>query len=389
MNIKISISVLMFIMIILTIQKLYWLAIGFMILSSLIIIFSRKKLVTWLRSKALITTFISLIIITILAIIVRVFFIEIFNIPSGSMEDTLISGDKVIVNKLAIGPRMPKSPFEIPWINLLFYLNSNANAKIETTVWNYKRLNGFSTIKRNDVLVFNFPNDEKTFFIKRCIALPGESIQIVNGRTIIDNLAVEKPLTSKSNYLFYLKNSQPLTKMMDSLKVPSNGFYPSLNGVSTVMTLNHDQLLLFEKKQFIDSIRLINVLYDSIPRCFPHHPNFKWTIDNFGALVVPKSGMKIQLNAENVSLYHDILQKYENLEVEVIKGIVWMDQQKIEEYTFRHNYYFMMGDNRHNSIDSRAWGFVPEELIVGKASFILFSNDNNRIRWHRTMKQIF
>lgn len=386
---KIILLILISAGIIIAVQGLHWLATGIMMLSSLLVLFfSQRKFSLWLRNKRWISTSLSLIAVILLVIILRVFFIEIYNIPSGSMEDTLVPGDKVMVSKLTIGPRLPKSLYEIPWINLLFYLNSNATAETGKTVWNYKRLNGFHTIHRNDVLVFNFPNDEKTCFIKRCIALPGESIQIINGKTNIDGLEVGKPLTSKSNYIFYLKNSQPLSSLMDSLKVQSYGFYSCLNGISTVITLNHDQLLLFEKKQFIDSIRIVNILYDSIPRCFPHHQDYKWTIDNFGNLVVPKSGMKLQLTAKNISLYLDILQKYENLKVEVKQEIVWIDHQKTDEYTFRHNYYFMMGDNRHNSVDSRSWGFVPEELIVGKASFILFSNDNNHIRWNRMMKLI-
>lgn len=374
---------------IVAVQGLYWLALGLLfILGMVLLFFSQWTLFTWIRKKAWISSTISLIVILMLAISIRVFLIEVYNIPSGSMENTLIPGDMVLVNKLAIGPRMPKSPFEIPWLNVLFYLKANANAKTDTTVWSYKRLNGFNTIHRNDVLVFNFPDDEKTYFIKRCIALPGESIHITSGKTIVDDLEIDKPLTSKSNYIFYLKNSTPFSKLMDSLNIQSYGFYPCTNGISTVASISNEQMVQFENKEFIDSIRLVNILYDSIPRCFPHHPNYKWTIDNFGALVVPKSGMKIQLFAENISLYQNILQKYENLKVDVKEGAVWLNHRKTNEYTFRHNYYFMMGDNRHQSIDSRGWGFVPEELIVGKASFILFSNDNNLIRWNRTMKLI-
>ena len=386
---KIVILILIVVCILIAIQGIFWLAIGLMILiSSLILFFLQPKFFTWFRNKVWKSTIFSLIAVLLFAIIIRVFFIEIYNIPSGSMEDTLVPGDKVLVNKLTIGPRLPESLLEIPWINLLVYLNMKVNAKTDTTKWDYKRLKGFNTINRNDVLVFNYPEDEKTFFIKRCIALPGESIKIINGKTVIDDLEVENPFTSKSNYIIYLKNQRSLSKLIDSLHVHSYGFYPNINGICSVITLNHDQLLQFEKERFIDSIQLINIIYDSIPRCFPHNKTYKWTIDNFGALYVPKSGMKLQLNSENISLYQNILRKYENLEVEIKEGIVWLDHRKANEYTFRHNYYFMMGDNRHNSIDSRSWGFVPEELIVGKASIILFSNDNNRIKWNRTMKKI-
>lgn len=304
------------------------------------------------------------------------------------MENTLVPGDKVLVNKLSVGPRMPKSPFEIPWINLLFYLGRNANAKIDSTVWNYNRLNGFNPIRRNDVIVFNFPDDENSFFVKRCIALPGDSLNIKEGKTYINGEILTEPLLSKSNYIFYFNNSHQFSKLIDSLHIQSYGFYNSAKGISTVITLLQSQLQPFERVSFIDSIKKVNIRYDSIPRCFPHDNRFHWTIDNFGSLCIPKSGMKVQLTEKNLAMYQQIMRKFEKLKLEIKDGIAFIDQKKTETYTFHHNYFFMMGDNRHNSIDSRSWGFVPEELIVGKATVILFSNDLSGVKWDRTMKLI-
>lgn len=389
MNKKYYIFTLITLVIIIAVQGLWWLVFGLLFVGCLTLLFlSHFRFFVWMRKRTWISTSISLLAIFLLAISIRVFLVEIYNIPSGSMEDTLIIGDKVLVNKLLIGPRMPKSTFEIPWINLIFYLIRNANAKTDSTSWKYNRLSGLNPIRRNDVLIFNFPEDENTFFIKRCIALPGDSIKIIEGKTFINRKAFEIPIHSKSNYILYLNNSKLFMELIDSLNIQSNGFYHLIKRISTVISITQIQLQQLQQVFCIDSIKKVNVIYDSIPRCFPYNNNYRWTIDNFGTLCIPKSGMKIQLNSKNLELYKHILQKFEKLEIEMKGDTALISQQKAKTYTFRHNYYFMMGDNRHNSTDSRSWGFVPEELIVGKASIILFSNDSSEIKWNRTMKLI-
>jgi len=386
---KYYILILLWVVIVIAVQGLYWLALGLLLMGCItFLFFSQLTIFVWVRGKAWITATISIFVILALAISIRIFLFEVYNIPSGSMENTLVPGDKVLVSKLAVGPRMPKSPFEIPWINLLFYLDRSANAKIDSTEWNYNRLNGLNPIRRNDVIVFNFPDDENTFFIKRCIALPGDSLNIIGGKTFINGKILEKPSLSKSNYIFYLNNTLLFSKLIDSLHIQSYGFYTSSKGISTVAALSQSQLDAFEHVSFVDSIKKVNINYDSIPRCFPHDNRFHWTIDNFGSLCIPKSGMKIQLTEKNLAIYQQIMRKYEKLKLDIKDGIAFIDQKKAETYTFHHNYFFMMGDNRHNSIDSRSWGFVPEEMIVGKATVILFSNDQTGLKWSRTMKQI-
>lgn len=377
------------IVITIAVQGLFWLACGLLLMGCTTLLFlSQLTIFVWIRRKAWITSVISIFVILALAISIRIFLIEVYNIPSGSMENTLVPGDKVLVSKLAVGPRMPKSRFEIPWINLLFYLDRSANAKTNSTEWNYNRLSGFNPIRRNDVIVFNFPDDENTFFIKRCIALPGDSLNIKGGKTFINGKILAEPLLSKSNYIFYLNNSHLFSKLIDSLHIQSYGFYTSSKGISTVAALSESQLKAFEHVSFVDSIKKVNINYDSIPRCFPHDNRFHWTIDNFGSLSIPKSGMKVQLTEKNLAMYQQIMRKYEKQKLDIKDGIAFIDQKKAETYTFHHNYFFMMGDNRHNSIDSRSWGFVPEEMIVGKATVILFSNDQTGFKWSRTMKQI-
>ncbi len=367
--------------------QLWWLVTGISITIAIFILLSTnfmksKKWIRWIRGTSM------AVFVFVIAISFRIFFIEIYSIPSGSMENTLLPGDKVLVNKLIIGPRMPKSPLEIPWINIPFYLFNRAYAKYDTTGWNYHRLRGINSIQRNDVIVFNFPNDEKTYFIKRCIGLPGDNLKITEGKTIINDILYKVPSLSKRNYIFYFKDSGLFSELIDSLKIHSYGIYKLSNGSSTVISLDYSELQEFKQITFIDSIKEINICFDSIPRCFPFNKNIQWTIDNFGPLYIPKAGTTIQLNRKNYVLYQNILQKYEKIKVNTKDSTVYINQKKATTYTFKHNYFFMMGDNRHNSIDSRSWGFVPEELIVGKASVILFSNDYNGFKWKRTLKLI-
>lgn len=375
--------------IIFAVQGLWWFASGLLATGSLILLFlSQFRFFVWLRKKAWISTPISLIGIFLLAIAIRVFLFEIYAIPSGSMEDTLIVGDKVLVNKLQIGPRMPKSPFEVPWINLFFYLNRNSSTKMDSAWWNYYRFNGFNAIQRNDVIVFNHPDAENDFFIKRCIALPGDNLTIIDGKTLIDGKVLDTSMLSKTNYQFYFNNPQQFSELTDSLDFQGYRNYRTMKGKSTEITLNRLQLRQIAQASCIDSIEPVIAASDSAYQCFPYHNKLRWTIDNFGPLCIPKAGMTIRFDEKNFALYQHILQKFEKLDITMKEEVVYIGQKKTETYTFRHNYYFMMGDNRHNSADSRIWGFVPEEMIVGKASIILFSNDWNGFLWKRILKQI-
>jgi signal peptidase I len=270
---------------------------------------------------------------------------------------------------------------------LLFYSGRNANAKIDSSTWNYARLNGFNPIRRNDILVFNFPDDETSYFIKRCVGLPGDSLKIKRGKTILNGQIDEYPLFSKSKFLFYVNNPLSYSKLTDSLSIQCYWYENSHKRLS-IVTLTPIQFQEIEQSPSIDSIIQVNVVYDSIPRIFPYNDRFRWTIDNFGPMYIPKAGATIQMDENNYVLYQNILRKFEKIQVELKDGIVYNNQEPITSYTFRHNYYFMMGDNRHNSIDSRFWGFVPEELIIGKATVILFSNDLSGVRWDRIMKLI-
>lgn len=363
--------------------QLWWLVAGLTmaVVAFLLLSINFMKSKKWIRGTAM------SMLVFVIAISFRIFFFEIFLIPSGSMENTLLTGDKVLVNKLAIGPRMPKSPLEIPWVNIPFYFNKSALARYDTTHWEYTRLKGIDPVRHNDVIVFNFPQDESTYYIKRCVGLPGDSLKIMGGNIFASDEKLDEPITSKSKYLFYTNNSDQFDELTDSFNIECYWYDNAIKDLN-VVTCTPIQYQKISTSTSVDSIIKVVVYYDTNPWVFPYNNKFPWTIDNFGSLYIPKAGSTISLNDSSLILYRDIMEKFEKVDVEDDNGTVFVNNIPESSYTFRHDYYFMMGDNRHNSIDSRFWGFVPEEYIVGKASLILFSNDGSGFRWKRFMKPI-
>jgi signal peptidase I len=368
---------------------LYWLAMGALLVFLICVLFNSKlSLFVWLRTHSFILSVVSIVGIFILAISIRVFLVEIFSIPSSSMENTLLVGDKILVSKLNYGSALPKSPYEIPWFNLIWYYSADKKANLDSAYWGYNRLSGFSSVKHGDVTVFIHPlwGKRDNYFIKRCVGIPGDTLQIIDGVVFANRQVIIVSDNAKHPYQMKVTNRIKFMSLVDSLELDVSGNNLGETNESASLNLTKLQLNQLSEKKCVDSVSISLVENDSTQWVDPKVKEFSWTIDNFGPLVIPLKGMTINLTPISFLVYQQTITMLEKMKLEEKSGAFYLNGQPVTTYTFRHNYYFMMGDNRHNSADSRYWGFVPEENIVGKAIIVLFSNDENGFRWRRTLK---
>jgi signal peptidase I len=329
----------------------------------------------------------TLIFTVLLAVCVRVFMFEIFNIPSASMENTLMIGDKILVSKFKYGPRMPESPFHIPWLNLIFYMNDSLRTQFKGKKWEYNRLNGYSSIKTNDVVVFNHPRDYKQYFIKRCVALPGQQIEIKEADVYIDGILLQNSDEAKEDYIISVNDYEKFSEISDSLGI----YYRSINFRSKYKqlesNLTHKEWSELTKYSCIDSVR--KKTQWQIDQNKKANKNQYIPLRNMAKLMIPHKGQMVKLDKFNLKYYKELIWRHEKKKIKTRGGEVYIDGEKTNYYTFLHNYYFMMGDNRANSVDSRDWGLVPEKNIVGKAVLVLFSYNYGEFKWDRFLRMIF
>ncbi|WP_410479306.1 signal peptidase I [Pedobacter nototheniae] len=364
----------------------------------------------------------------IAATLIRVFFIEAYTIPSGSMEKSLLIGDFLFVSKVNYGARIPMTPVAFPFAHHTMPL-TGTKAYWDGVQWKYHRLPGLADIKRNDVVVFNLPvgdtvaleNQDPSYYslvrqsdwktvnsqytitsrpvdkreniIKRCIGISGDVVSMENGIVSINGKTEPLKNTRQMPYKIQVKTTDVNFDVFTEL-----GFT-----VSEMQQLSADTYLanatpeMIEKVKKLDFIKTV-VLDVKSPAVddgdlFPLDPNRKWNVDNFGPVKIPAKGWTVQLDSNTMPLYYRAIRTYEGNKVEK-KGNEWyINDKQATSYTFKMNYYWMMGDNRHNSTDSRYWGFVPEDHIVGKALFIWMSWDSkasffHKIRWNRLLKGI-
>ena len=388
---KLKLAIFIIILIIITLTGLYWLTLGALILVFIWQLFeSDLPVIVWFKKHSFVSLLITIPGILILAISVRVFIIEIFAIPSGSMENTLLVGDKVLVSKLNYGPSMPKSPNEIPWINLFYYLSANKTTNLDSPYWDYCRLSGFSSVKYGDVIVFIHPlwGKRDNYFIKRCVGIPGDTLQIIDGVVFANRQEISVSDHAKQLYQMKINDRTEFRKMTESLdlEIWGNNSADAKGNIKLNLTgLQQIQLL---NQKCVNSVSIRKVENDSSQWVYPKDRKLAWTIDNYGPVVIPRKGTKINLTPISFLVYRQTIDKLEKVIISEKSGVYYLNGLPATTYTFLHNYYFMMGDNRYNSNDSRFWGFVPEENIVGKASIVLFSNDWNGIRWNRILKRI-
>jgi signal peptidase I len=317
---------------------------------------------------------------------VKLLAFDIYKIPSSSMENMLYPGDVIVVNKLKYGPKLPRSPFEIPWINLAFYMNKNARARIKETWWDYSRLNGTTKVKQGDVFVFSLNTSLTYFVVKRCVGLPGDTLSVRKGEVYTNSILFNSPKTVKNNCSFRIKNKEQLYKIMDSTNLQGyiNIDFKKRNWGSAMFSIQEFNLL--GKENCIDSVKKKLDVYGDSQEKLLKTTNSKWTLDDMGPIIIPKKGMQINLNPDTFMLYEKVLNLFEKTKVTEKNGAYFVNGKSSKTYIFKLNYYFMMGDNRKGTSDSRRWGFLPETNIIGKVQCILFSNKNEEFQWDRLFK---
>lgn len=435
-----------------------WLALGYILLADIYL----TKYIPWGAWKKTnnptlksIYDWIDDIIFALVAVyFINLFIFQNYQIPSSSLEKSLLVGDYLFVSKVSYGPRVPNTPLSFPLVqNTLPILN--CKSYLDWPSWDYKRVAGLGQIQRNDIVVFNFPAgdtvatlqqnpdyytlvqmygreavrmnkqsfgeiiyrpvDKRENYVKRCIGLPGDSLSIRNNQVYINGKAAQNPKNMQLNY--FVETETPLTETMfrnwgvsrddympygqpctvtDPETLSFLGFQPNANGAyNLVYRFPMTEAMVAQVKK-LPSVKKVIVEPEIIggTMYYPVDYDNGWTRDNYGPIWIPKRGATIELTPENLALYRRCIKNYEHNELEEKDGVVYINGEKATTYTFQYDYYWMMGDNRHNSADSRSWGFVPEDHIVGKPIMIWLSLDKDRslfdggIRWNRLFRWV-
>ncbi|WP_118193929.1 signal peptidase I [Albibacterium indicum] len=340
----------------------------------------------------------AIIFAVVAATLIRGFLIEAYMIPTGSMEKSLLVGDFIFVSKVNYGPRVPMTPVAFPFSH--HTLPTGGKAYWEGIKLDYKRLPGFEKIERNDVVVFNYPPDglpplsrpvdKRENYIKRCIAIPGDSLRIIDSKVYVNGQAEVNPPESQTSY--YVKTNGTDLNPQTLFDMRIEGLRQS--ETEYVFTMTDKQAETISSWANVEAVKPnIAPLNAFDGQVFPHNPDFPWNVDNFGPIVVPEKGWTVALDSTTVPLYEQIITDYEGNTFEQRADGYYINSEKADSYTFQMDYYWMMGDNRHSSADSRLWGFVPEDHIVGKALFVWLSLDEvgsffDKVRWNRIFMKI-
>ncbi|MBP3331194.1 MAG: signal peptidase I [Tidjanibacter sp.] len=372
----------------------------------------------------------------VVATVVHYYVFQMYKIPTSSMEKTLLVGDYLYVSKTAFGPRMPMTPLTVPLVHHTMPFSKTKKSFSEAVKWEYHRLKGQGEVERNDIVVFNFPAgdtvlvenqavtyydvlhdyqsvygpeegrrklnedytvisrpvDMREHYVKRCVALPGDTIAIRSSQVYI-NGEKQIEIPGREYVYFVHTDGTPLTRaVFEKLGIANDDIQYDPNSAVYLLPLTDDMVKTLQGMKNVTSV----IKYESegtYHAIFPNDDSYSWNEDNFGPLWVPSAGTTVALTIENLPLYRRIITAYEGHDLEVRDGKIFIDGEVSDSYTFAMDYYFMMGDNRHNSADSRFWGFVPENHIVGRPSFVWLSLDKDKkfpqnIRWNRMFRSV-
>ena len=351
----------------------------------------------------------------IAATLVHTYFMQPYTIPTSSLEKTLLVGDYLFVSKFHYGARVPMTTVAAPMVHDTLpvlgksYLFNDNKEEAETSLINklqlpYLRLPGFQKVKRNDIVVFSWPADTVRFFrddsgmhfnkpidkksnyVKRCVGIAGDTLSIKDGYIYINGKRTVLPDRAKPQWNFNVdsngKNLDIQTLMAD-YGVKEGG--RKKNG-NYVFNLTDNEAKRIENLPSVKSAtKLLRPSGFYNQGVFPHNPKYPWSQDNYGPIYIPKKGVTIQLNENTMPFYERLIREYEGNNIEALDNDIYINGQKTNQYTFKQDYYWMMGDNRQRSEDSRYWGFVPFDHVVGKPVFIWFSWDTQTrsVRWDR------
>lgn len=435
----------------------YWFLLGIIVIYD-IYISKKVNWSFWKRrdgNNSRLVEWIDALIFAVIAVtIINIFLFQNYKIPTGSMEKSLLIGDHLYVSKVAYGPRIPNTPIAFPFTQHTMPLTQKTKSYLEWIKLPYKRLAGFGKIKRDDPVVFNFPAgdtvviqqqsvsyyqvirdhamqlrmmdknigrairseeeyyalarkqvweqydivvrpvDKRDNYIKRCVAVPGDTLQIIMGKVYTNGKPQKEIPGIQYEYTIIIEGQSISKRVLNKLGITEYMTYPGTPHISAKLTdADVARIKAFKNVKEVRRLYDINYIYERSYNYFPNDTSFKWTLDNFGPLYIPAKGATIDITLKNLPLYERIISYYEKNKLEVKEGKIFINGQETDKYTFKMDYYWMMGDNRHSSLDSRFWGFVPEDHIIGKPGFVWLSIDKNKpllqkIRWNRMFMAI-